>query len=91
MGRAGLRNDERSDRPKAAIDLSHPAICFTESGRMDMERGQGNGAGQGWRASKAAKIRADFHADPFGILAKGLGKGLVIGYGCDVVIGQQAC
>jgi hypothetical protein len=38
-----------------------------------------------------AKIRADFHADPFGILAKGLGKGLVIGYGCDVVIGQQAC
>ena len=38
-----------------------------------------------------AKIRVDFHAYPFGILAKGLGKGLVIGYGCDVVIGQQAC
>jgi len=46
---------------------------------------------EGDRGGKGAKIRVDFHADPVGILAKGLGKGLVIGYGCDVVIEQQAC
>jgi hypothetical protein len=46
---------------------------------------------EGEQGGEDAKIRADFDADPFGILAEGLGKGLVIGYGCDVVIAQQAC
>jgi len=46
---------------------------------------------EGDRGGKRTKIRVDFHADPVGILAKGLGKGPVIGYGCDVVMGQQAC
>ena len=46
---------------------------------------------EGEQGGEDPKIRVDFHADPFGILAQGLGKGPVIGYGCDVVIEQQSC
>jgi hypothetical protein len=46
---------------------------------------------EGDRGGKRTKIRGDFHADPVGILVKGLGNGPVIGYGCVVVMGQQAC
>jgi hypothetical protein len=43
------------------------------------------------RGAEATKIRVDFHADLAWILNEGLGNGSMIGYGCDVVIGQQAC
>jgi hypothetical protein len=33
----------------------------------------------------------DFHADAAWILPEGLGNGPMIGYGCVVVMGQQAC
>jgi hypothetical protein len=46
---------------------------------------------KGVRGGEGEKIRADFHADPAWIPAKGLGNGPVIGYGCVVVMGQQAC
>jgi len=77
----------------AAIGKPRTPACLAEGGPTDK-----NGVGkriwpgmEGDRGGKRTKIRGDFHADPVGILVKGLGNGPVIGYGCVVVMGQQAC
>jgi hypothetical protein len=46
---------------------------------------------KGNRGGEVEKICVDLHADLVGILGKGLGNGPLIGYGCVVVIGLQAC
>lgn len=92
-GRAGLRRSRRAEPAMAAIGKPRTPACLAEGGPTDK-----NGVGkriwpgmEGDRGGKRTKIRGDFHADPVGILVKGLGNGPVIGYGCVVVMGQQAC
>ncbi len=57
MEGAGLRSLERSERAMAAIGLPHTPASAAEGSCMDVDRGRGSGAGQGWRTSEGEKGR----------------------------------
>jgi len=78
----------------AAIGPPHTPVGAAKGFRSDLERAErveltrdeGGPRGEG-----GGKICSYFHADPAWIQPEGLGNGPVIGYGCVVVMGQQAC